>query len=85
MFRVFWARNGSIRDVAGSGSSVMSDSLMLWNPVIDEPSKARPSVKTPSLSSDAGTVKCCIWPGRSQNRTSTYFTPSSEMYLKTSS
>ena len=33
----------------------------------------------------AGTVKCCITPGRSQNRTSTYSTSSSEMYLRTSS
>ena len=33
----------------------------------------------------AGTVRCCITPGRSQNRMSTYSTFSSEMYLSTSS
>ena len=30
-------------------------------------------------------MRCCITPGRSQNRMSTYSTFSSEMYLRTSS
>jgi hypothetical protein len=33
----------------------------------------------------AGTVKCCMMPGRSQNRTSTNSTPSSAMKRRTSS
>jgi hypothetical protein len=33
----------------------------------------------------AGTVRCCITPGRSQNLMSTYSTLSSEMYFRTSS
>ena len=33
----------------------------------------------------AGSVKCCITPGRSLKRTSTNFTPSSEMNFRTSS
>src|SRR4051794_21233242 len=49
----------------------MSDSWISWNPRIDEPSKPSPSSKTSSVSSCAGTEKCCMSPGRSQNRTST--------------
>ena len=63
----------------------MSDSWIDWKPRTDEPSNARPSSKTSWLNADAGTVRCCITPGRSQNRTSTYSTFSSEMYLRTSS
>ena len=85
MFSVFGPRNGSIRDVAGSGSSVMSDSLMVWNPRDRRAVEGQAVGEDALVELDAGTVKCCIAPGRSQNRTSTYFTPSSEMYLKTSS
>ena len=45
----------------------------------------RPSVKTSSLNADAGTVKCCIVPGRSQNLTSMNSTFSSAMKRRTSS
>ena len=38
-------RNGSIRAVAGSGSSAMSDSWIDWKPRTDEPSKAMPPSK----------------------------------------
>ena len=62
--------------VVGSGSSSMSDSWISWNPRIEEPSNIRPSVKTLSPKFSAGTVKCCIVPGRSQNLTSTNCTPS---------
>ena len=55
----------------------MSDSLMAWKPRIDEPSKFRPSSKTASSKDETGTVKCCMMPGRSQNRTSIISTPSS--------
>ena len=35
-----------MKAVATSGSSSMSDSWIAWKPRIEEPSKARPSVKT---------------------------------------
>src|ERR1700722_18334586 len=85
MFSVLCVRNGSSLAVLGSGSSSMSDSWIAWNPRIDEPSNIRPSVKTSSLNADAGTVKCCIVPGRSQNLTSMNSTFSSAMKLSTSS
>src|SRR5918993_4178141 len=78
-------RNGSRYAVVGSGNSDMSDSLMAWKPRIEEPSKPRPSSKTLWSKDDAGTVKCCMRPGRSQNRTSTISTPSSLMNLSSSS
>ena len=77
--RVLAVRNGSTYAVVGSGNSAMSDSLIAWNPRIEEPSKARPLSKTTSSKDDTGTVKCCWMPGRSQNRTSTISTPSSLM------
>jgi len=58
---------------------------MAWKPRMDEPSKARPSVKTLALNELAGMLKCCMTPGRSQKRTSTYFTSSSLRYRSTSS
>src|SRR5690242_4729976 len=84
-FRVLCVRNGSSIAVDGSGSSCMSDSWICWKPRIDEPSNMRPSVKMPSPNDDAGTVKCCIVPGRSQNLTSTKSTFSSAMKRRTSS
>ena len=79
------ARNGSIRAVSGSGSSVMSDSWIDWKPRIDEPSNAKPSSNTLSSNADAGIEKCCMMPGRSQNRMSTYSTSSSLICLMMSS
>ena len=84
-FSVLCVRNGSSIAVVGSGSSCMSDSWICWNPRIDEPSNIRPSVNTPSPNDPAGTVKCCIVPGRSQNLTSTNSTLSSAMKRRTSS
>jgi hypothetical protein len=76
---VFATRNGSMYAVVGSGKSDMSDSWIAWKPRIEEPSKFRPSSKTDWSNDETGTVKCCIMPGRSQNRTSTISTPSSLM------
>ena len=59
----------------------MSDSWISWNPRIEEPSKPNPSTKASSVSSWAGTEKCCIRPGRSQKRMSTISTPSSFISL----
>ncbi len=63
----------------------MSDSWMAWNPRIEDPSNIWPSVKNSSGRPSAGTLKCCITPGRSQKRTSTNLTPSFWMNLRTSS
>src|SRR5690242_7047209 len=82
---VFFARNGSRYAVPGSGNSDMSDSWIAWKPRIDDPSKLSPSENTDSSKEDTGTVKCCITPGRSQNRTSTISTPSSLTYFNSSS
>ena len=49
----------------------MSDSWIAWKPRIDDPSNIWPSVKNSSVTDTAGTLKCCMTPGRSQNRTST--------------
>ena len=84
-FSVLCVRNGSRYAVAGSGSSCMSDSWICWNPRIDDPSNISPSVKTPSPNDAAGTVKCCIVPGRSTNLTSTNSTFSSAIKRRTSS
>ena len=63
----------------------MSDSWIAWKPRTEEPSKFRPSSKTAWSNDETGTVKCCMMPGRSQNRTSTISTPSSLMYFSSSS
>ena len=55
----------------------MSDSWICWKPRMDEPSKPFPSVNISSVSVCAGREKCCMSPGRSQNRRSTTSIPSS--------
>ena len=62
--------------VLGSGTRSMSDSWISWKPRIEEPSNPEPSAKPSSVSSCAGSEKCCIKPGRSQKRKSTIWTPS---------
>jgi pimeloyl-ACP methyl ester carboxylesterase len=49
----------------------MSDSWISWNPRMEEPSNPKPSSNDASVSCDAGMEKCCMSPGRSQNRRST--------------
>lgn len=71
MLRCLSLRKGSRRAVARSGTSAMSDSWMAWKPRIDEPSNIRVSDGSKVA---AGTEKCCMTPGRSQNRTSMNFT-----------
>ena len=68
MFSVRCCVNGSMNAVSASGTRSMSDSWISWNPRIEDPSKPIPSSKTDSVSSAAGTEKCCIRPGRSQKR-----------------
>ena len=84
MFSVRCWVNGSMYAVSGSGTRSMSDSWISWNPRIDDPSNPIPSSKSPSFSSDAGTEKCCIKPGRSQKRKSTISAPLSFIRPRTS-
>src|SRR5918992_2562190 len=69
--RVGWARKGSMYAPSGSGTRSMSDSWISWNPRIEDPSNPYPVSKPSSLSSAMGMEKCCMSPGRSQNRRST--------------
>src|SRR5215472_18687183 len=62
----------------------MSDSSMVWNPRMEEPSKPSPSSKMSSFSSDTGIEKCCQRPGRSMKRRSTIFAPLSLAIFRTS-
>src|SRR5262249_25347568 len=66
--------NGSRKADSGSGISNMSDSSMVWNPRMLDPSKPIPSSKTSSPNSLAETEKCCHSPGTSQNLRSTIST-----------
>jgi hypothetical protein len=85
MFSVLCWVNGSMMAVLGSGTRIMSDSWISWNPRMDDPSKPDPSSNTAAVSSPAGIEKCCMRPGRSQNRRSTISTPSSRISSSTSS
>jgi hypothetical protein len=71
--------NGSTNASRGSGISCMSDSWIALKPRIDEPSNIWPFVEEVLVHDAAGTLKCCMTPGRSQKRTSTNCTPSSRM------
>src|SRR5579884_318705 len=69
------AQNGSIKAVSGSGMASMSLASMLFQPRMEEPSKPNPSSNISSVSSPAGTVKCCQVPKVSTNLMSTIFAP----------
>src|SRR5690349_16746486 len=68
------AKNGSIEAVAGSGIRHMSDSLMAFQPAIEEPSNIWPSAKVSSSIMETSNVTCCHLPRGSVNRKSTYLT-----------
>src|SRR5579863_6535431 len=59
---------------AGSGIRHMSDSLIAFQPAIDEPSNIWPSAKVSSSISETSKVTCCHLPRGSVKRKSTYFT-----------
>src|SRR3546814_18906455 len=65
------SKNGSTNAVEASGSRIMSDSLMPFQPAIDEPSNILPSVNNSSSIVCEGTVTCCSLPRVSQKRKST--------------
>src|SRR5258708_22764971 len=62
----------------------MSDSLMPFQPAMDEPSNILPSLKNPSSTSRVGTVTCCSLPIVSVKRRSTNFASFSLISFRTS-
>src|SRR3978361_2543094 len=68
----------------GSGIRFMSDSLIAFQPAIDEPSKAWPSAKVSSSIMLTSKVTCCHLPRGSVNRKSTYLTSLSLIIFRTS-
>ncbi len=70
--------------VAGSGIKIMSDSLIPFQPAIDEPSNILPSLKKPSSTKRVGTVTCCSLPIVSVKRRSANFASFSVIKFKTS-
>jgi hypothetical protein len=77
MYMVGIRMYGSIRAVSAIGIISMSDSLIAWNPRIDEPSNPTPSSKMSSSTSAIDLDVCCQVPRRSENRKSTIWTPAS--------
>ncbi len=59
MTMVDCAKNGSMWTVSGSGISTMSDSLMAFQPAIEEPSNMTPSANMSSSTSTTSIVTCC--------------------------
>src|SRR3954468_22437259 len=70
--------------VTGSGIRVMSDSLIAFQPAIDEPSNITPSEKVSPSMIDTSKVTCCHLPRGSVKRKSTYLTSLSLIALSTS-
>src|ERR671913_2153689 len=84
MDRVDDEKNGSICAVVGSGMRVMSDSLIAFQPAMEEPSNMVPSAKMSSSTMETSKVTCCHLPRGSVNRKSTYFTSLSLIAFSTS-
>ena len=68
------ALNGSMQAFAGSGIRIMSDSLIAFQPAIDEPSNMMPSTKVSSSTVEMCWAVCCHLPRGSVKRKSTYST-----------
>ena len=68
------AENGSMQALAVSGIRIMSDSLIAFQPAIEEPSNMMPSVKTSSETVETCWAVCCHLPFGSVKRKSTYST-----------
>src|SRR6202011_1839580 len=84
MTMVVSAKNGSIVAVIGSGIRHMSDSLIAFQPAIDEPSNIKPSANVSSSIMPTSKVTCCHLPRGSVKRRSTYFTSLSLIDFRTS-
>src|SRR5258706_3418672 len=83
MASVVCAKNGSITADAGSGIRVMSDSLIAFQPAMDEPSNIKPWVNASSSISDRSKVTCCHLPLGSVKRRSTNLTSLSLIIFRT--
>src|ERR1017187_9106719 len=70
--------------VAGAGIKIMDDSLIPFQPAIDEPSNILPSLKKPSSTSRVGMVTCCSLPIVSVKRRSANFAAFSLINFRTS-
>src|SRR5277367_5131176 len=70
--------------VAASGIKIMSDSLMPFQPAIDEPSNILPSLKNPSSTRRVGMVTWCSLPIVSVKRRSANFASFSLINFRTS-
>src|SRR5687768_11712994 len=84
MTMVVSAKNGSIVAVTGSGIRHMSDSLIAFQPAIEEPSNIVPSAKMSSSTMLTSKVTCCHLPRGSVKRRSTYLTSLSLIDFRTS-
>src|SRR5665213_1267558 len=84
MTMVVSAKNGSMVAVTGSGIRHMSDSLIAFQPAIDEPSNMVPSAKMSSSIMPMSKVTCCHLPRGSVKRRSTYLTSLSLIDFRTS-
>src|ERR1700755_2176542 len=84
MTMVVSAKNGSIVAVTGSGIRHMSDSLIAFQPAIEEPSNIKPSANVSSSIMPTSKVTCCHLPRGSVKRRSTYLTSLSLIDLRTS-
>src|SRR5579871_1497374 len=82
--RVVSAKNGSMQAEFGSGIRHMSDSLIAFQPAIDEPSNIWPSENVSSSIMPMSKVKCCHLPRGSVKRKSAYLTSLSLMSFRTS-
>ncbi len=81
---VDWAKKGSMWAVSASGISTMSDSLIAFQPAMEEPSNMTPSANMSSSTSTTSIVTCCILPFGSVKRRSTNFTSLSLICLRIS-
>src|SRR5215475_6167507 len=70
--------------VTGSGIRHMSDSLIAFQPAIEEPSNIWPSANVSSSINETSNVTCCHLPRGSVKRRSTYFTSLSLIDFRTS-
>src|ERR1700710_250304 len=84
MTMVVSAKNGSIVAVTGSGIRHMSDSLIAFQPAIEDPSNIVPSANISSSIMPTSKVTCCHLPRGSVKRRSTYFTSLSLIDFRTS-
>src|SRR6476659_2554015 len=80
---VVCAKNGSMTAVLGSDISTMSDSLIAFQPAMEEPSNIVPCVNRSSSIMERSKVTCCHLPRGSVKRRSTNLTSLSLIIFRT--